>query len=823
MKKLYLVFVFAILLLTSISAFSFINKTNAYYKLDELSGVVVDSTGNFSATNTGATQGAVGKLGTAYNFTRVESDNINYSGNLSITSYPFSIQAWVKQPSITNPGEQTIIDLGNTQNDDNDWAFGIDTSGNLFILARTTSGSDSSASTTKINDSTYHHIVVVFNASNNRTLYLDGNAILNQSTSIAMNFTNYFCVGASATTAGCTSNFYNGSIDEIGVFGRLLNITDVRELYNSGNGLAYGLNLTVNSPIDNYNSTNATIVFNISVINSTSAVENVSLIVDDVVVSSNTTRKNGTYLFTQSISKGNHNWSIITRDNSSVQTSTPTRNLNIDWIFLNNVTYESSVSEGSQTVFTGVFTTNGTVITIGNLSYNGTGNIGTITQSGTLFTINKTINAPTVTGNTNVSWFWNITLSDGYVKNFSSLNQTVVDFSVDNCTTNSAVLYNFTIVNEETQTALSKSLDNTSGQLNLQIYSLDRTILLQNFSSLYNITNPFSVCLSSNLSSGENYVLDLQLQYSASSYATEFYHIQNRTINTSSFPTNITLYDLASANSQEFKITFKDSSFLAVQDALVQIQRKYINEGTYKTIEIPKTDAKGETLAHLVLNDVIYTFIIIKNGEILGTFNDVRAQCQNPTIQECAIPFNSFSSYIQPEDYTSLEDFDFTLTFNKSTRTVTSVFTIPSGSVDTVSLNVTLLDQLGNTSACSQQITTSAGTLSCTVPLNLGNGTIIAYIYKGGILQGQGAISLAQDPADIYGANIVFLSILMFLTLIGIGMTDEPMVLSFFILLGVIFAIGLNIISTAGIIGYGATTLWLIIAIILIWIKGGNR
>ncbi|KKK97106.1 hypothetical protein LCGC14_2656090, partial [marine sediment metagenome] len=85
--------------------------------------------------------------------------------------------------------------------------------------------------------------------------------------------------------------------------------------------------------------------------------------------------------------------------------------------------------------------------------------------------------------------------------------------------------------------------------------------------------------------------------------------LQNFTLRNSSIPQNINLLDLAVVDSQEFLVTFKSVELLPVAGALIDITRKYINEGVFKTVELPLTDDEGQVIAHLVLSDEIYTFI----------------------------------------------------------------------------------------------------------------------------------------------------------------------------------------------------------------------
>jgi hypothetical protein len=384
------------------------------------------------------------------------------------------------------------------------------------------------------------------------------------------------------------------------------------------------------------------------------------------------------------------------------------------------------------------------------------------------------------------------------------------------------VLYNFTIVDEETQTQLVGSTQNTTGRLNFQITSPITNIAITTFNQSYSKVNPFAVCLNTNLSSGQNFLSDVQVQYLADDYATELHHIQNETINLSSFPTAITLRLLNESDTQSFKIIFRDSSFLPVENALVKIYRKYIDENAFKTTEIPKTDKKGETVANLVVDDVIYRFVVVKYGTTLATFDNVLAVCQNPTITTCTIDLNAFADTVSLPDFEEAEDFSFTLGYDTTTRIVSSQFSIPSGTMSTISLNVTREDALG-TAVCTDVLTSFSGTLSCLVPASFGNSTVRAELYKDNSLQAHGNIKLDQKPSDIYGVALVGLSIFLMMTLIGVGISNTPVITVVFLMVGVVLLFALNLVENTGFIGATATVLWLVVALLIVVIKGVAR
>lgn len=491
-------------------------------------------------------------------------------------------------------------------------------------------------------------------------------------------------------------------------------------------------------------------------------------------------------------------------------------------LFYNYETFEEEVLEGTSATFTANLLTNGTNINLAYLEYDGTNYTGTITNHGSNnFTLSRSLTAPMVDSDDTKDFSWFV-YQGSFITQLDTQTQDVLNFGIDNCTTNTVVLYNFTIRDEADQTIINKTGNDTQAKVDLQIYSYGTSTLVQQFNRSYSQTNPFAICINSSLASGEQFNVYAVIEYKATGWQTEFYNIQNATINSTLLNQNISLYDLSNETAQKFKLIVKDSSFLAISDALIEIHRKYLDEGVYKIVELPKTDAKGETVASLVLNDVIYKFIIKKYGTTIATFDNVRAVCQTPLVMPCTIDFNAFASSITVPDFETLADFNFTIDYNETSRIVRSIFTIPSGTPTTVKLEVIREDALG-TAVCEDTLTSTSGTLSCVVPNSFGNSTIRANLYKDDVFQATGQIKMDQKPSDIYGTVLVALALFIMLTLLGAGMSDNPVFTVLFFMVGIILLFALNLVEGGGFIGASATILWLIIAIIIVIIKGGNR
>lgn len=494
----------------------------------------------------------------------------------------------------------------------------------------------------------------------------------------------------------------------------------------------------------------------------------------------------------------------------------------VEWnyrAFENYQNYTSSVIESSTNEFIINIQTNDEV-TVAYLNYNNSLNIGNINSSGNVTTININQIAESVDTTTNISFYWDIRFKEGENVISTTHNQSVSPIIINNsCISGTYVIYNFTLVDEETQKKINVIANSSFIKTELKTYTFDRNILIDTFSHNFNKTYASAICINTNLSGGEQYSMDLQVEYGAVNYSTEFYNIWNGSLKESTLHTNITLYDLLTSDAQEFKILARDSSYLPLDGALIRIERKYIEEGLFKVIEIPRTNEKGITSASLELNDVIYNFYVYLNGVLISSAKNVRAICQTPVISTCSIELNAYQ-VINFTDYDG--DLDFTLGYNFTTRTIDSVFSIPSGVPALVRLQVIMEDAVG-TAVCEDSVTSVSGTLDCVVPNNIGNSTTRARLYKNGVIVGWGNINLNKSSKDTYGVILIFISVIMMVTLLGVGVTDNPVVTGIFILIGVVLIYGLNIIQGNGFLGAGATILFLVIAIGLVIIKAGRR
>lgn len=480
----------------------------------------------------------------------------------------------------------------------------------------------------------------------------------------------------------------------------------------------------------------------------------------------------------------------------------------------NSITYNNNTVEGTTETFTYNFSIGASqTYQTTYLIYNKTRYyVAPTTDAGGNYIISKSISIPSISVDTNLSFYFEVNLASGTL-NSSVYNQTVKNVGLDNCSTNTVRLYNFTLVDEELQTELNgtDTAYNTTIEVDFYLKNLEGTIILANLSEKFYQTNPVSICLNINLTSSKLRV-DSTVRYSALNYADEFYNMQNTTINNDTIGTNINLYDLLNTSSTKFVLTYKDSSYNPVENALVIIQRKYISEGVFKTVEIPLTDIDGKTTVHLDTDSVIYSIIIMKEGKVLSTFSNVVVSCDNELIGDCKINLNpSLSSNAFDNPFTK-DNLYYTMEFNETTRTITVNYLTTDGSVVDMILNASKFDKLMNTTVCSDTDTGQAGVLTCLVPESYGNVTVVAYLYKDNEFITDEIFHLKENLNNYFGADRIFFMI-MFIILIPLMFISSLTGMLIGLLISLILSSLLYLFYSKSIIGQGSALLWIAIAI----------
>lgn len=206
----------------------------SYWDLEEASGTRYDLHGtNHLTDNNTVGYSASGKIGNSSDFIPANSESLsrssiselNYKGTINC-----SISFWFKTDSVS------ILEspISHAQDISNANFEVYINSGSLNVSI----GNQGAALTygTSVSTGTWYHVVLTLSSSNTYELFINGSSVDTGSGATWGTFTPVFRIGGTYSTA---SRFFDGIVDEVGIWSKVLSSSEITDLYNSGNGLPY--------------------------------------------------------------------------------------------------------------------------------------------------------------------------------------------------------------------------------------------------------------------------------------------------------------------------------------------------------------------------------------------------------------------------------------------------------------------------------------------------------------------------------------------------------------------------------------------------------
>ena len=588
MKKLFAFLIIGIFLLTCVSAITWDNVN--YYKLDETSGTVLDSTGVNDGTNIGATPNVAGKINTAYSFNG-SYGYVNLSGGITgVTSR--TVTAWIYPLNTSLGGIYGYGTLANGK----DFQFVEAAAGELQVYGYSAPFSlmDSKIYVTL---NSWQFVSVSYNGTTYTITKQNETGIYTNSStgSITLNttLTNNPKIGLYGAA------YFNGSIDEVGVWNRSLNQTELIELYNNGTGISYPdiyPDITLNSPINNYNSTITSVTFNCSVVNSF-GLTNVSLYLDGIINETNSSGINNTnYIFTKTLSQTTHNWTCESTSSMNGTTTASYRNLTIYKVLENNRTHNSSTYETARESYSINLSSNASLTAV-DLFYNGS--YYSTTKSGDIWTYTRDVPSSAV-GVQNFSY--RFTYAGEYINSTNS-NQTVsaIIFGLCNATITDDFL-NISFKDESNASAISAAISTSSFVYYLGSGTVNKTYTLINNTENANYT----FCATP---TDKTFHIDPYIQYVSTSYPQRIWNPD--VTNYNSTATNQVLYLLESTDGLYVTFQVVNSADQILTGALIIATREIAGVET----EVGRGTTGGDGTVTLWLNpDFNHKFTFSKDG-----------------------------------------------------------------------------------------------------------------------------------------------------------------------------------------------------------------
>ena len=221
---------------------SLLTSLVGYWKLDEASGTRNDSHGSNHLTDNNTVTQATGKQGNAAQFTRANSESLSITDNaaLSTGDIDFTIAAWVYLDS--KPGAGMTVaskDASGQREFALDWLntsdafrFFITNNAGTFRIIPDSIGAKSA--------STWYFLVGWHDAAANTVnIQINNGTIYSLATSgtAPTDTTSDFRIGASGVAG--FEGYFDGRIDEVGYWKRVLTSDEKTALYNGGSGTTY--------------------------------------------------------------------------------------------------------------------------------------------------------------------------------------------------------------------------------------------------------------------------------------------------------------------------------------------------------------------------------------------------------------------------------------------------------------------------------------------------------------------------------------------------------------------------------------------------------
>lgn len=220
----------------------------SFWELEETSGTRYDSHGSNDLADNNTVTSNTGKVGTAAEFVRVNAEYLSGAAGLNFSADPgFTFSMWVYYDTL--PSSSNMSPIGKWASGDGGYGINLRHDGtnykaNVTVYDSTTPTENLSGDvgTWSPSVTTWYHVVWTFTESSYTSeVFIDASSI-----------GTYTHTGYSGTLNDSAGDFHignyylsetaygwNGRIDQVGVWNRVLTGSEITELYNSGSGLSY--------------------------------------------------------------------------------------------------------------------------------------------------------------------------------------------------------------------------------------------------------------------------------------------------------------------------------------------------------------------------------------------------------------------------------------------------------------------------------------------------------------------------------------------------------------------------------------------------------
>jgi len=719
MNKKILIPIFVMIILAfSVNAYNLTEGLQNYYSIDasNTSGnTVYDLHGSNDGTGTGITLNVTGKINEGAEYDSA-TDIINLGDIDGVDSY-FTISMWVKLDSWSS----------------GDYLFGKNTgAGQKQVYARWTAdngvrlvvydgGAGLFADSTALSTTGWNFLVFIYNSSG-AYVYNNDSLIGTATGSIgAINTDVDFKLGNSYGGGDA----FDGIIDEVGIWNKDLNATEINALYNNGNGLSYY----------DFDSTSSTTDINFNAYyGNSSAIQNFTV--------------------------------YMTWENSTTEThSTTNGTIHLINVSDNNTTLTTILEvEGLQNQTS---TNNITANTTNTINFNYYG---------------LTIYAKDVQTSAYINNY-QLNLTDGsYNKNYASTTNQTFEIIAGTYTIN-IDHPDYSTYNTEVNLSVSGTGSYTftlypTNSLNISFYDEDTNTLLTTENISYTLIYNDANATTGDTTNGTAFLQDLdageyEIRYSSTTNGyterNSYFTLTNRSYN------ELKLYLGNTTALQDVTVQVYDEYGNQLEDYTVKLLKYYAEENGYVTVDEGKTNDEGKTVVNAELNSYYYKFRILDED---GTVKKTTTSTQ---IYETSITIYVTLSESIGQELEDLLSVTHSLTFLDETDQFKYSWTNTDGTVISATLNIYQVTNLGETLINTSTTSTSSGIIYLAVTPT--NGTLYkakSYVTFSGDTTPTQLDTLTKDYPQglIFGGLGLFLTIIIVIAFAFLGLKNPaiPMI-----------------------------------------------
>lgn len=331
---------------------------------------------------------------------------------------------------------------------------------------------------------------------------------------------------------------------------------------------------------------------------------------------------------------------------------------------------------------------------------------------------------------------------------------TFYDFGIVNCT-NGINTTTFTInYYDENSPAIP-----TNATTNIQL-----TATQGGFTTNYSYALPLATTHRLCLLNNQTVNATIYIQYTTTPGYTNRYYIYNTLYNTTG--QTINLYDWTNTNASLLRVIWRSqSTWNPISNSVAKLQRNYVGEGVWRTVQEDLTDYTGLSYFHVVQLNTDYKLLLYdQNNNLLYTTDTVKFSCDIYGICDVTVVIGQQISTLNTGTSIIV-----TPTYNNNTGIITTTFIDSTGTNNNMQILVQTANTTNTYTICNNELRASSGTVTCNITGYSGQIKLTTYS-NGGVVYSSWINAGAQTLGKLLGPReSSFWTFAIATTMVGAG------------------------------------------------------